>query len=100
MGGRLFKTPSRIKAEFQTRARLSKKKLALTIEEVATIESYMKFQHSSVMPKTIFAGVLVMTVVGSGCITKRTVSHGGRTVEEKYVVKRPVKRFLNNVEFE
>ena len=74
--------------------------MALTIGEVATIARDMKILHSHVMPRIIFAGVLVLTVVGSGCVTKRTVSHSGRTVEEKYVVKRPVKRFLNNVEFE
>lgn len=47
-----------------------------------------------------FAGVVVVSLLGSGCVTKRTVSTGGRTVEEKYVVKRPVKRFIKNVEFE
>ena len=52
------------------------------------------------MLRIMFAGVLVVAFAGSGCVTKRTVSHGGRTVEEKYVVKRPVKRFINNVEFE
>jgi hypothetical protein len=57
-------------------------------------------QHSPVMLRIIFAGVLVLAVAGSGCITKRTVSQGGRKVEEKYVVKRPVKNFIRNVEFE
>jgi hypothetical protein len=45
-------------------------------------------------------GLLVLTLGISGCVTKRTVTERGHTVEEKYVVKRPVKKFINNVEFE
>lgn len=45
-------------------------------------------------------GLILVALATSGCVTKRTVTKGGQTVEEKYVVKRPVKKFINNVEFE
>lgn len=48
----------------------------------------------------LFPGLLFLTLGSSGCVTKRTVTERGHTVEEKYVVKRPVKKFINNVEFE
>lgn len=32
----------------------------------------------------------------SGCITKRTVTQGGQTVESGYVVKRPIKEAIEN----
>ena len=42
----------------------------------------------------------VASLLLSGCVTKRTVTQGGRTVEEKYVVKRPIKNAIKKVEFE
>lgn len=37
-----------------------------------------------------------MTALLSGCLTRRTVTSGGRTVESKYVVKRPIKEVIEN----
>ncbi len=39
--------------------------------------------------------VFGVAVLASGCVTRRTVSEGGRTVEEKYVIKRPIKEALD-----
>ena len=36
------------------------------------------------------------TIPLSGCLTKRTVTEGGRTVSQKYVIKRPVKEAVQN----
>lgn len=36
----------------------------------------------------------------SACVTKRTVTEGGQTVEEGYVVKRPIKNAIENTTFE
>lgn len=32
----------------------------------------------------------------SGCLTQRTVTEGGRTVKQGYVVKRPLKEAIQN----
>ncbi|MDF1712138.1 MAG: hypothetical protein P1U90_07850 [Akkermansiaceae bacterium] len=48
---------------------------------------------------TRIAGILAVSLLGSGCVTKRTTTSGGH-VEKKYVVKRPVKNFIKNVEFD
>lgn len=39
--------------------------------------------------------MLGAAVLASGCVTRRTVSQGGRTVEQKYVIKRPIKEALD-----
>lgn len=36
----------------------------------------------------------------TGCVTKQTTTQNGAFVEEKYVIKRPVKNFIQNVEVE
>lgn len=36
----------------------------------------------------------------SGCVTKRTVTQGGQTVESGYVVKRPIKNAIQNTKVE
>ena len=36
----------------------------------------------------------------SSCLTKRTVIENGRVVEEKNVIRRPVKEMIDNTEFE
>ena len=36
----------------------------------------------------------------TSCLTKRTTTSGGRVVEENYVIKRPVKNMINNLEVE
>jgi hypothetical protein len=36
----------------------------------------------------------------SSCVTKRTVTQGGQTVESGYVVKRPIKEAVQNTKFE
>jgi hypothetical protein len=32
----------------------------------------------------------------SGCLTQRTVSEGGHTVSQEYVIKRPLKEAVHN----
>lgn len=36
----------------------------------------------------------------SSCLVKETTSVDGRVVDEKYIVKRPVKKVIQNLEFE
>jgi hypothetical protein len=36
----------------------------------------------------------------SGCLTKRTVTEGERTVEQNYVIKRPITNAIKNMEIE
>lgn len=36
----------------------------------------------------------------NACLTKRTVTVGGQTVEDGYVVKRPIKNVIENTTFE
>jgi hypothetical protein len=36
----------------------------------------------------------------TGCITKQTTTSNGAFVEEKYVIKRPVKNLIQNLEVE
>jgi len=40
--------------------------------------------------------LLSMIAATSGCVTKRTVTQGGQTVESGYVVKRPIKEAIQN----
>ena len=48
----------------------------------------------------LLAGLAILSLGLAGCLTKRTVTKDGRTVEKKYVVKRPVKNLIQNTEFE
>lgn len=36
----------------------------------------------------------------SGCLTRRTVTQGGQTVESGYVMKRPIKEAIQNTKVE
>lgn len=45
-------------------------------------------------------GLAVLLLSSSGCVTKRTVTEGGQVTQENYVVKRPVKKALQGLEFE
>lgn len=38
----------------------------------------------------------ILMLATSGCLTRRTVSQGGNTVESKYVFKRPLKEAIQN----
>ena len=48
----------------------------------------------------LIPGILAFSILGSGCVMKRTVHKNGYQAEEKYVVKRPIKNFIQNVEIE
>jgi hypothetical protein len=39
---------------------------------------------------------LVSSLLFSSCLTQRTVTQGGRTVSQDYVIKRPIKDALDN----
>ena len=45
-------------------------------------------------PKAAAAVLLLISL--SGCLTKRTVTEGGRTVSEGYAIKRPLKETIEN----
>jgi hypothetical protein len=40
--------------------------------------------------------VAALTLPMSGCLTQRTVSEGGQTVSEEYIIKRPIKEAIKN----
>jgi outer membrane protein assembly factor BamE (lipoprotein component of BamABCDE complex) len=42
------------------------------------------------------ATTILLTLLTSGCLTQRTVSQGGHTVSQEYVIKRPLKEALDN----
>ena len=44
--------------------------------------------------KSLFA--LTFALPLSGCLTQRTVSEGGHTVSQEYVIKRPLKEAVRN----
>lgn len=48
----------------------------------------------NVLLKTAAAAILLTSL--SGCLTKRTVTEGGRTVSEGYAIKRPLKEAVEN----
>jgi len=51
------------------------------------------------MKKLIFCMLAALSVCG--CVTKRTVyDQNGVITDEKYIIKRPVKNFIQNVEVE
>lgn len=37
-----------------------------------------------------------LVVLSSGCLTHRTVTRGGKTVKQGYVIKRPLKEAIGN----
>ena len=46
------------------------------------------------------SAIAICALSFSACITKRTVTVGGQTVEDGYVVKRPIKNAIENTTFE
>ena len=42
----------------------------------------------------------LLTFALTGCLTQRTVSEGGRTVDKEYVIKRPIKNVIENTRVE
>lgn len=46
------------------------------------------------LTKAIAAALLLTSL--PGCLTKRTVTEGGRTVSEGYAIKRPLKEAVEN----
>lgn len=42
----------------------------------------------------------LFALLSSSCITKQTTTSDGAVVDEKYIVKRPLKKFIQTVEFE
>jgi starvation-inducible outer membrane lipoprotein len=44
--------------------------------------------------KSLLAVTFAFTL--SGCLTQRTVSEGGHTVSQEYVIKRPLKEAVRN----
>ena len=42
------------------------------------------------------ASAILLILLTSGCLTQRTVSQGGHTVSQEYVIKRPLKEAINN----
>ena len=47
-----------------------------------------------------YSAIAICAFSLSACITKRTVTVGGQTVEDGYVVKRPIKNAIENTKFE
>jgi hypothetical protein len=49
-------------------------------------------------PKLIFISLIAatMAMVFSGCLVRREVTSGGRTIQDNYVVKRPLKEAIEN----
>lgn len=39
---------------------------------------------------------VIFAIPLTGCLTQRTVSEGGHTVSQKYVIKRPIKEAVQN----
>jgi len=56
----------------------------------------------SIIKQSIFFALLLSMVSLTGCITKQTTTSAsnGAVIDEKYVIKRPVKNFIQTVEFE
>jgi hypothetical protein len=47
-------------------------------------------------PLLFSAAALVSATLLSGCLTQRTVTAGGQTVSQQYVIKRPLKEVVEN----
>ncbi len=43
-------------------------------------------------PAALLVAVLALALLTPGCVTRRTVTEGGKVIESKYVVKRPFQR--------
>ena len=50
--------------------------------------------NSGLVMKTLLAALLVLPL--TGCLTQRTVTEGGHTVKQEYVIKRPLKEAVQN----
>ncbi|MFK7852050.1 MAG: hypothetical protein AB8D78_13830 [Akkermansiaceae bacterium] len=48
----------------------------------------------------LFVIAVVIGMVLPSCVTRRTVTQNGRTIEKKTVIKRPVKNLINSIEVE
>jgi hypothetical protein len=44
----------------------------------------------------ITASAILLALLTSGCLTQRTISEGGHTVSQDYIMKRPLKEALEN----
>ena len=60
----------------------------------------MSPRFTSAKSLLIASTLLAFTFGSTSCITKRTTSDGSTVISEKYVVKRPVKNLLNNIDGE
>jgi hypothetical protein len=40
--------------------------------------------------------VATLTLPVTGCLTQRTITEGGQTVKQEYVIKRPLKEAVQN----
>lgn len=56
--------------------------------------------HTRPMKPFLWMASALILLASTGCVTKRTVTQGGRTVEEKIVIKRPITNTLRRVQFE
>ena len=60
----------------------------------------MRIQTGNNRMKTVVS-LALLAIFLSGCVTKQTKTDSrGIIREEKYIIKRPVKNFIENVEFE
>jgi hypothetical protein len=50
--------------------------------------------------KTIKWIALLSGLALTSCVTKQTTRRGNQVVDEKYIIHRPVKKFIENAEFE
>jgi len=54
----------------------------------------------SIIKQSVLFALLLSMITLTGCVTKQTTTANGVVIDEKYVVKRPVKKFIQTVEFE
>jgi hypothetical protein len=54
----------------------------------------------SLLKLSIFFSFLLSMLTLTSCITKQVTTSNGAVVDEKYIIKRPVKKFIETVEFE
>ena len=60
-----------------------------------TIEFQVQpYTHMKTLLHSTMAVILAATL--TGCLTKRTVTEGGHTVSQEYVIKRPLKEAIGN----
>ncbi|WP_411827842.1 hypothetical protein [Luteolibacter sp. AS25] len=55
-----------------------------------------------ILSKKLLLSAIAMAVAfsSSSCLTKRTTTDQHGEVDETYIVKRPIKNVINNIEFE